>query len=98
MTDSLKPTSPGAFSSCSYDWDWRGAENSIRRALELDPNNLDAHYHYSLVLLMAAGTFRRKPSLKSKRPNNWTHSLTRFKYTLEEFFSTPGNSMRHCGV
>jgi len=34
-----------------YDWDWKGAENSIRRALELDPNNLDAHFCYSLVHL-----------------------------------------------
>ena len=39
-----------------YDWDWKGGENSIRRALELDPNNLDAHYNYS-VLLMALGRF-----------------------------------------
>jgi TolB-like protein/DNA-binding winged helix-turn-helix (wHTH) protein/Tfp pilus assembly protein PilF len=37
-----------------YDWDWAGAENSLRRAFELDPNNLDAHYHYS-VLLMCLG-------------------------------------------
>jgi TolB-like protein/DNA-binding winged helix-turn-helix (wHTH) protein/Tfp pilus assembly protein PilF len=39
-----------------YDWDWKGAENSFRRALELDPNNLDAHYHYAF-LLMALGRF-----------------------------------------
>jgi TolB-like protein/DNA-binding winged helix-turn-helix (wHTH) protein/Tfp pilus assembly protein PilF len=39
-----------------HDWDWRGAENSIRRALELDPNNLEAHFYYSLVHL-AAGRF-----------------------------------------
>jgi tetratricopeptide (TPR) repeat protein len=38
------------------DWDWKGAENSIRRALELDPNNLDAHFCYSLVHL-AVGRF-----------------------------------------
>jgi TolB-like protein/Tfp pilus assembly protein PilF len=37
-----------------YDWDWKGAENSMRRALELDPNNLDGHYNYAL-LLMALG-------------------------------------------
>ncbi|MCI0419538.1 MAG: tetratricopeptide repeat protein [Acidobacteria bacterium] len=34
-----------------HDWDWKGAENSIRRALELDPNNLDAHFYYALVHL-----------------------------------------------
>jgi len=40
----------------SYDWDWAGAENMLRRALELDTNNLDAHYLYS-VLLMQLGRF-----------------------------------------
>ncbi len=39
-----------------YDWDWKGAENSMRRALELDPNNLDGHYNYA-VLLMELGRF-----------------------------------------
>jgi TolB-like protein/DNA-binding winged helix-turn-helix (wHTH) protein/Tfp pilus assembly protein PilF len=37
-----------------FDWDWRGAENATRRALELDSNNLDAHFNYAL-LLMALG-------------------------------------------
>jgi len=44
------------FLQFSYDWDWKGGENSIKRALELDPNNLDAHYNYA-VLLMALGRF-----------------------------------------
>ena len=39
-----------------HDWDWKGAENSIMRALELDPNNLEAHFHYSLLHL-AVGRF-----------------------------------------
>jgi adenylate cyclase len=38
------------------DWDWKGAENSIRRALELDPNNVEAHFYYALVHL-AVGRF-----------------------------------------
>jgi TolB-like protein/Tfp pilus assembly protein PilF len=37
-----------------FDWDWRGAERTIRHAVELDPNSLDAHYVYAL-LLMALG-------------------------------------------
>lgn len=39
-----------------YDWDWKGGENSIRRAIELDPNSLDAHFFYA-TLLMALGRF-----------------------------------------
>jgi tetratricopeptide (TPR) repeat protein len=44
------------FLQFSYDWDWKGGENSIKRAIELDPNSLDAHYNYT-VLLMALGRF-----------------------------------------
>ena len=34
----------------SYDWDWAAAERSFRRALELDPNNVDAHQYYARLL------------------------------------------------
>jgi TolB-like protein/Tfp pilus assembly protein PilF len=37
-----------------FDWDWTTAERTIRHAVELDPNSLDAHYVYAL-LLMALG-------------------------------------------
>jgi TolB-like protein/Tfp pilus assembly protein PilF len=37
-----------------FEWNWTGAERTIRRAVELDPNSLDAHYVYAL-LLMALG-------------------------------------------
>jgi serine/threonine protein kinase/tetratricopeptide (TPR) repeat protein len=35
------------------DWDWAGAEQEVRRALELNPNDSDGHrtYSYFLVLL-----------------------------------------------
>src|SRR5262245_53082765 len=39
-----------------YDWDWTGAEDSVKRALELDPNNLNAHHTYAF-LLHALGRF-----------------------------------------
>jgi len=39
-----------------YDWDWKGGENSLLRAIELDPNSLDAHFFYS-TLLMVLGRF-----------------------------------------
>lgn len=38
------------------DWEWARAEKSFQRALALDPNNLDAHLNYAL-LLMALGRF-----------------------------------------
>ena len=34
-----------------YDWDWAGAEREFRRAIELDPNNANAHHWYSHYLL-----------------------------------------------
>ena len=34
----------------NYDYDWRGAEEEITRALEIDPNNPDALEAYSWVL------------------------------------------------
>ena len=40
----------------SYDWDWSGAEQDFGRALELDPNSLDAHF-FQGMLFMALGRF-----------------------------------------
>ena len=39
-----------------HDWDWTGAEQDFRRALDIDPNNLDAHF-FSAMLFMALGRF-----------------------------------------
>ena len=33
-----------------YDWDWDAAEKEYKRALELDPNNADAHLFYAHLL------------------------------------------------
>ena len=33
-----------------YDWDWPGAEQELKRALERDPNNVDAHGLYGYCL------------------------------------------------
>jgi serine/threonine-protein kinase len=33
-----------------YDWDWNGAENQYKRALELNLNNADAHWVYAHLL------------------------------------------------
>ena len=37
-----------------FDWNWKGAETTVRHAIEIDANSLEAHYVYSL-LLMALG-------------------------------------------
>jgi TolB-like protein/Tfp pilus assembly protein PilF len=37
-----------------FDWDWAGAEATIQRAVELEPNSVDAHYVFA-ILLMAMG-------------------------------------------
>jgi TolB-like protein/tetratricopeptide (TPR) repeat protein len=37
-----------------FDWDWAAAEATIRRGIAADPNNLETHYVYAL-LLMALG-------------------------------------------
>jgi tetratricopeptide (TPR) repeat protein len=37
-----------------YDWDWAGAEQQFKRALELDPGSLYVHRPYA-VFLMAVG-------------------------------------------
>ena len=33
-----------------HDWDWNAAESEFKRALELDPNNADAHLFYAHLL------------------------------------------------
>lgn len=35
----------------SYDWDWTGAEQEFKRALELDPGSLEGHRHYGRLLM-----------------------------------------------
>lgn len=34
----------------SHEWDWQGAEVSFRRAIELNPNSVNAHQFYSRLL------------------------------------------------
>jgi Tfp pilus assembly protein PilF len=56
MTSSLRTDVAQDFLRRLHDWDWKGGENAMRMALELNPKNLDAHYNYA-VLLMAQGRF-----------------------------------------
>jgi serine/threonine protein kinase/tetratricopeptide (TPR) repeat protein len=33
-----------------FDWDWQGAEQEFKRAIDLNPNFFDAHYEYGFLL------------------------------------------------
>jgi TolB-like protein/Flp pilus assembly protein TadD len=35
-----------------YEWDWAAAERELKRAIELDPNNAEAHHSYGWYLAM----------------------------------------------
>lgn len=58
---SLDPTQAQAhealgFSQWYYNWDPDAAEGEFRKAIALDPRNVDAHHHYA-QLLMTGGRF-----------------------------------------
>jgi DNA-binding winged helix-turn-helix (wHTH) protein/Tfp pilus assembly protein PilF len=40
-----------AYIKLIYDWDWTGAESEFRRAMELNPNYINAHHWYSHELM-----------------------------------------------
>jgi TolB-like protein/Tfp pilus assembly protein PilF len=40
-----------AYVTFFYDWDWPAAEREFKRAIELNPNDLDAHHWYSHFLM-----------------------------------------------
>src|SRR5262249_27737358 len=42
-------TALGLIQSC-LDWDWTGAESSLRRAIEVEPDYWLAHDHYAIFL------------------------------------------------
>lgn len=56
----LDPTLPEAhtflaYSLVIYDWNWTEAEPLFKRAIELDPNNVSAHFRYGQIYLSPAG-------------------------------------------
>lgn len=54
-----------AYMTFFYDWDWPAAEREFKRAIELNPNNADAHHWYSHYL-MAQGRIEES-LIQSKR-------------------------------
>ncbi|HLE63696.1 MAG TPA: tetratricopeptide repeat protein, partial [Pyrinomonadaceae bacterium] len=47
-----------------YDWDWKAAENEIKRAVELNPDSADAHHSYATLL---SNTGRHTEALAESR-------------------------------
>ena len=79
-----------------YDWDWTGAEDSVKRALELDPNNLDAHT--PIRSYFTRSDVSPKPLPRSKAPHNGTRSPRRSNRVMEEFCTVPGGLMKRSCV
>ena len=73
-----------------YDWDWNAAENHIKRAIELNPNNADAHIFYA-YLLSQYGTARGMRSPKRNAPENSTRFLWSLARSKGNSCFTPDN-------
>src|SRR5256885_17224737 len=48
----LRPRTARSPVKLHRDWDWAGAEQHFRRALELNPSNADIHHDYAHLLLV----------------------------------------------
>ena len=51
-----------------FDWDWKGAEAELKKAISLNPNNFDAHHEYGWLLFR---TYRYDEAEKE-----WIHCQT----------------------
>jgi len=73
-----------------YEWDWSGAERSLKRALELNPNYAWAHLYYGLFLLVVG---RRQEALAEARRSveldplsaNFSHTLGMVFYFVRDY-------------
>ena len=50
-----------------FDWDWPGAERTMRRALELNPSSVDAHYGLAHVCMSTGRYAEALPSFSRAR-------------------------------
>ena len=66
-----------------YDWDWAEAENQIKRAIELNPNNADAHIFYAYILSL---TGRHQESLAEAKRAGELDPLSLVASSLEGLF------------
>jgi tetratricopeptide (TPR) repeat protein len=47
-----EPHAALAWSKTVFDWDWQGADREFKRAIELNPDNANAHHWYGYYLLL----------------------------------------------
>lgn len=66
-----------------FDWDWNAAENRLKRAIELNPNNSDAHRAYAHLLSNLA---RHDEALAEARRARELDPLTLITLALEGQF------------
>ncbi|MFL6230741.1 MAG: tetratricopeptide repeat protein, partial [Pyrinomonadaceae bacterium] len=66
-----------------YDWDWNAAESQFKRALELNPNNADAHLFYAHLL---SNTGRHAEALAEIKRAREIDPLSPFASALEGQF------------
>ena len=61
LDDSLSEAHSARASALANEWKWNEAESEFRRAIELNPNNANAHYFYAVVYLLCpkSGWIRR---------------------------------------
>jgi tetratricopeptide (TPR) repeat protein len=76
-----------------YDWDWRGAENEFRRAMELDPGHPDAYGRYGAYLTMVGRQPEAPPYFEKARrldplgPSTYRHEGYSYKDKAFEWLS-----------
>jgi Tfp pilus assembly protein PilF len=72
------------------DWNWAEAEREFRRAIELNPNDSDAHHHYSHLLLALGRPDESRREAEIMRtldplaPASWNH-MGWLEYELGNF-------------
>jgi TolB-like protein/DNA-binding winged helix-turn-helix (wHTH) protein/Tfp pilus assembly protein PilF len=84
------------FSKWFYDWDSAGAEEEVKKAIELEPSNVDAHHWYAMVLMTSGRLKEAEAQMRTAlamdpkalilRTNlGWVHYLERdYPKTIEE--------------
>jgi TolB-like protein len=54
-----------SYINMNYDWDWAGAEEHAKRAIELDPSNSEAYSNYAWFLSIFGRTDELKPYMST---------------------------------